>query len=231
MHIRFTGFNRPEYFRTVIDSWNRVRGIEKTQAILHLEPSEHVSVMRDIFFDINTHWATCDVNSERLGVLVNPWAALDEGFSVDDFVILAEDDVVVSDDVLEYFDGVRHLMDEKTLAVCAFSKDGGNPFTVQRSARFSPLVWGTTRYMWTTYLRETWDKDYSTGNPDGSCAGWDHNINRILKNENMHVISPLASRSDHIGELGGIHMVPELFESSKGRDFRSSREEGEFILE
>lgn len=224
MHIRFTATNRPRYFKKVIDSWNSVRGISQVSTYAHVEPTPARQEMLDIFFDIESKSATAVLNETRNGVLVNPWEALNDGFQVDDYVILAEDDIVVSDDILEYFDSARQLLTNKSLGVCAFTRQGGKPYHVERRPSFSPLVWATTKEMWEKYLKDSWDKDYSSGNPDGTCAGWDHNINRILAREEMHFITPMQSRSDHIGEIGGTHMVPELFESSRGVDFKKQRE-------
>lgn len=226
--LRFTGYNRPNYFQLAVDSWNQVRGIEDCDVALHLEPSDvrTEDKMLDAFYSLRAKSHTLVLNNSRYGVLVNPWKALDAGFKRADNVILAEDDVIVSSDILEFmlFGLAITPAHPDLMGVCAFSREGGPEDVYEVRRTFSPLIWGTTKEVWTNYLRDTWDKDYSSGNPDGSQAGWDWNINRILAAQDKYFVYPLASRSDHIGEFGGTHMVPELFDESRGVDFKLNRE-------
>lgn len=225
--LRFTGYNRPEYFLPVVHSWNNVRGIERTHATLHLEPSDPVTEqkMMDAFYQLKAGAHTLVLNHSRYGVLLNPWKALEAGFKRSEKVILAEDDVIVSSDILEFMDfGLTVTPAHPDLmGVCAFSREGGPEHIYEVRKSFSPLIWGTTRDIWVNYLRDTWDKDYTSGNADGSQAGWDWNINRILSAQDKYFIYPLASRSDHIGEHKGTHMMPEMFHESRGVDFKLSR--------
>lgn len=222
----FTAYNRPDYFYSTIESWNNVRSISTWNTTFHIEPSEVQLTMADISLNLNTTVTTV-MNDELLGVLVNPWVALDEAFeSGADFVVLAEDDIVVSTDTIEYFQWAssEYQTAYDVLTLNAFSQLGGpKQNQVIRDGSFAPLVWGTWRDRWYDTLRDTWDKDYSTGNPDGSEAGWDWNINRIMQANNYCTVRPVQSRSDHIGELYGTHMTPELFGSSHGVDFLAYR--------
>jgi hypothetical protein len=230
--IVFTAYNRPNYFEDTVKSWNNVRGFTGIPVMVHLEPSPTAETMGNIAFKLNT---SVDVflNEERQGVLTNPWNALDGAFSRGaDFVILAEDDIVVSQDILEYFEwtAIEYATAYNVLAVCAFSHvGGGKPGHVVQDDHFSPLIWGTWSDRWYRYLRDTWDKDYTSGNPDGSEAGWDWNIKRIMTENNLKVIKPLHSRSDHIGEHLGTHMTPDMFSGSRGADFSPNRGRARFL--
>lgn len=220
----FTAYNRPEYLQQTISSWNNVRNLDSWNTTFYIEPSEDQELISSIAMNLNTT-VTTRINSERLGVLVNPWNAINTAFeNGSDFVVLAEDDVVVSQDILEYFEwtSVEYETAKKILVVNAFSKLGGKANQLTQDPQFSPLIWGVNRKNWETYLRDTWDKDYSSGLPDGSEAGWDWNINRILASYDMYVIRPMQSRSNHIG-LFGTHMTPDLMESSQGQDFSEIR--------
>lgn len=229
----FTAFNRPDYFRKVIDSWNQVRNISDWNVSFHIEPSNMSEIMADMAFRLNSN-LTVHNNENRLGVLVNPWNALNTAFEGGaDFVVIAEDDVLVSQDILEFFEwtSVEYETGHDVLAVNAFSQIGGgksNQITVD-DPKFSPLVWGIWKNRWETHIRDTWDKDYSSGNPDGSEAGWDWNINRIITNNNMLIVKPLQSRSDHIGEMAGTHMTPDLFPTSRGADFEIARGRNRYV--
>lgn len=227
----FTAYNRPEYLQSTITSWNGVRNLRSWNTAFFVEPSENRNEVENIALSLQTN-VTLHNNETKLGVLVNPWHALDTTFQGGaDFVVLAEDDVLVSSDILEYFEWAseEYSTAYKILSLNAFSNLGGTKSNqLTQSSQFSPLVWGTWKDRWEETLRDTWDKDYSTGNSDGSEAGWDWNINRILQKYDWSVIKPLQSRSTHIG-IQGTHMTPDDFESSIGVDFQATRGRQRYI--
>lgn len=222
----FTAYNRPFYLQQVVESWNAVRNLQQWNTTFFIEPSEVQEEILTLAFNLITS-VTSFVHPERVGVLTNPWEALNDAFERGvDFVVLAEDDVVVSQDILEYFEwaAIEYQTGHNVLAVNAFSQStDGKPNQIELTSKFSPLVWGVWKDRWYKYLKDTWDKDYSTGNPDGSEAGWDWNINRIIKDNNLTVVKPLHSRSDHIGQYLGTHMTPDLFDQSRGTNFSQVR--------
>lgn len=228
----FTAYNRPYYMQDTIKSWNQVRNLRQWNATFHVEPSDLQDQVIDQALLLETT-TTIVVNPEKLGVLVNPWQAIDSAFSRgSDFVVIAEDDIAVSQDILEFFEwaSIEYQGAKDVLCINAFSSvGGGKQNELIQHRMFSPLVWGTWHDRWNSYLRDTWDKDYSTGKPDGSQAGWDWNINRILQAEKMTVLGPVQSRSDHLGEYGGTHMVPALYPSSRGAGFVQDRGRSRFI--
>lgn len=222
----FTAYNRPEYLRQTIASWNTVRNVDRWNTTFFIEPSDVETEISDIAITLNST-VTPRFNAVKNGVLLNPWVAIDSAFeSGADFVVLAEDDVAVSQDTLEFFEWAAEEYEKAANVLCvnAFSRIGeGKANQVSRSSTFSPLVWGIWRDRWQTHLRDTWDKDYSSGNPDGSEAGWDWNINRIMAQKDLFAIRPLLSRSDHLGQFDGTHMTPEFYEESRGLGFEQIR--------
>lgn len=227
----FTAYNRPQYLQPTVDSWNSVRKLDQWKTTFFVEPSDKLEEVNNIALSLNTQ-VTIEVNPERLGVLVNPWNALDTAFNNGaDFVVIAEDDIVVSQDILEFFEytAIEYETSYDVLCVNAFSSlGGGAPRDLTSERRFSPLIWGTWRHRWDLHLRDSWDKDYSSGKPDGSEAGWDWNINRILEAEQMRVIKPVQSRSNHIGVIG-THMTPDLMPTSQGADFAETRGQCRYV--
>jgi hypothetical protein len=95
---------------------------------------------------------------------------------------------------------------------------------VARTTKFCPLIWGTWADRWYEHISDTWDFDYSSGNPDGSEAGWDWNLSRIAIAKRKHFVFPTLSRSNHIGQFQGTHMRPENFESSTAPTFKADHE-------
>jgi hypothetical protein len=219
--------HRLAYLRATLASWLHVRDLDKWSFSFFVEPGEF---QEDTLLAINRWIAESELtdtvvvcNEGRLGVLGNPWYALDSSFKAGaDFTVLVEEDIIVSSGLLEYMSEAHMTYRDEldVLGVCASSfHEQGDPSVMYTAADFCPLVWGTWRDRWYKFLRDTWDKDYSTGNPDGSEAGWDWNIRRrILPRFGMTFVHPQVSRALHIGEFG-IHMRPEDFRASQSTNF------------
>jgi hypothetical protein len=229
--ITFTAFHRRFYLREAVSSWNQNGSQLLNWPVSYcLEPSDPstVGVMIDEFNQLECADLTGVVNETRQGVLRNPYVALTQAFDYgNDFVILAEDDVVVSEDTIEYFEWAMETYkeDPNVLAVLAFSRISGeegypNPSLVSRTKVFCPLIWGTWSNRWDSIIKPNWDLDYSSGKPDGSEAGWDWNMMRLAVNHGMDFIYPHASRSNHIGKFGGTHTSEHSFPESQAASFR-----------
>ena len=222
--------DRPSYLRTTLDSWKSVRLISEWPFRFHIEPSSRRSMCVDIINQWIDETGLSDVdliyNSSRLGVLRNPWHALENAFvSGAEFALLAEEDIIVSSDILEYVSevGRRYCSSSEVLAICASNFGNGTDRSITYLAPdFCPLIWGTWSDRWFNILRDTWDLDYSTGNADGSQAGWDWNIKmRLIPRLSMVCAHAEVSRALHIGEYG-VHMLPADFPASQARNFQRS---------
>lgn len=215
--------DRPHYLAQSLDSWSAVRGVEDWAFVFAVEPGPHAAECSEL---IRHRLAACEVdvvlNPVRRGVLGNPHFVLGLGFERSEFVVLAEEDVLASNDVLEFFayGNAAFSDDADVLAVCASGLDtapSASPAAWSRVCDFRPLVWATWRDRWEDVLRDTWDLDYTSG-PTRDESGWDWNIGRLLESRGMHCVFPDVSRSLHIGKHG-VHMLPELFELSQARSY------------
>lgn len=221
--------NRPSYLYRTLESWSKVRSLEEWLFRFHVEPGPLQAVCVAMITAWRNNSGLSDVeivcNEQRLGVLRNPWAAFDSSFrNGTGFVVLVEEDIIVSTDVLEFFlrTSVNYSSRSEVLAVCgSYFGELGDPSETYLAQDFCPLVWGTWRNRWNDVLRDTWDLDYSSGNSDGSEAGWDWNIKkRLLPQRNMVCVFPRVSRALHIGEYGA-HMQPRDFKDSQSPAFVS----------
>lgn len=216
--IVLTAFNRPSYLKQVLESWSNVRGAQGWDFIARIEPSELEREVRKEFEDLDLfgpEFASFQIitNDMVLGVLEHPYVAFqdlfDDGY---DFVVRAEDDLLVSDDILEFFSWVAETYEEdgEILTAVGFTEEVGADDRVRRARSFDPWVWGTWRDRWESEIGPTWDHDYSTYNDfPGNQSGWDWNLNtRIIPRLGYQSIYPLASRVQNIGEYG-IHGTPE----------------------
>lgn len=217
--VLLTAFDRPHYLAPVLDAWARVRGLHDWHLRFAVEPSEagdEVLALVRSFVRETGHPDTGVVrNPTRLGVLENPYAHLDALFGAGHgFVVRAEDDLLVADDVLELFAHVAtaYADDASVATAHAFSPDppGAGSAELIRTPAFCPWVWGTWRDRWLDLLGPTWDRDYSTynGSP-GFETGWDWNLNtRIFPTHGLGAVAPAVSRVQNIGAHGE-HGTPD----------------------
>jgi hypothetical protein len=215
--VVFTVGGRVAYLRRTLESWAGVRGVEDATLIFLAEPSATTDVMLACLAAGEfAGQALVSGNRMRLGVSGNPWHAMQTGFRLADFVILAEEDTPVSSDVLEYFAWARqeYQYNARIMAVCAhqIGEPLGGDGDVMRSAHFSPVVWGTWAERWIGFFRDRW----------GSPNGWDSRVNQMLRGEDSQVVIPARSRSQHIGEHGGAHCTPGYFPRTVSRSWSAS---------
>lgn len=228
--VAFTVNNRTGYLAWVLESWRETRGVEEAHLIFRCEPGcpEAVALCEAVDFAAET---TVTVNPERFGVLGNPWQALAAGFWRSDFVILAEEDLIVSMDVLEYLTWCRdrYRDDPQVLAVTThqhYEQPGGVAGVMPQRFDQDPdphlWVWGTWRDRWETCLRDDWDFDYRA-------RGWDWRIKDYwLMTKRMRLMAPCLSRSQHIGRVGGVHCTPDQYETMRSRCFTAVVEPQEY---
>lgn len=116
--ITLVAYNRPSYLQRVLDCLARCRGIEKYTVFMFLEPvnPEVEAVARKFTAAQRT---VIYVNPVTFGFPHNLRQAVEVGFTHADFCILVEDDILLAEDALEYFEWARE----------AYAKDG-DIFTV-----------------------------------------------------------------------------------------------------
>lgn len=238
--VVMTVCDRPDYLRQTLARWANVAGVDEPDWYFMLEPTEQQARCWQLVHDfvgaaLPGEGFVIWPNERRLGVLENPYRGLQLAFDTGyDYVILAEDDVLVSRDVLAYHawaaERCRSLAD--VLAVCSHTIDGGpgGEYDAGFLAKFDPLVWGTWAEKWRRVIDPTWDHDYSSGPGGRVQAGWDWELNRQLQQRGMTTVTPYRSRSMHIGQHGGTHCTPEMYPATASRCFTAEREPGDYCL-
>lgn len=226
--IFFTVYNRIEYLKSTLEQWKNVRGIENYDIYFRVDPSD---ITEDIIEEINNFSNNINTNTktilnlEKQGCAKNSWNGFNDLFKSYDFVILAEDDILPSTDVLEYFTFLeRKYRDDNEIAAISanYEFSGYEPYAVSRVNIFRGQIWGTWKNVWEKFIKDTWDFDYSTGVNDGP-SGWDWNLTlRVLPQNNLKIIVPHSSRSQHIG-VNGIHCDMYLFDETQMKSFKLER--------
>lgn len=227
--IVFTVHMRPWYLREVLASWGEVRGIQDWRIIFKVEPSPLITEVTKVIDHFRHPDKQVVFNPEKLGVLVNPWDGLDTSFRTGaQFSVVAEEDLIVSDDVLEYLTWARdEFLDQPRVlgAMCQMQGmfESDDPSEVALVQDFNPWIWGTWTSRWKSVLRDTWDKDYSSGG--ATDGGWDWNIaKRLLPRFDMVMAVTGAARSQNIGKFLGTHASPDDFEGTQAKTFSNHRD-------
>jgi hypothetical protein len=193
---------REKYLRQALDSWAHVRGIQDAHLLFCLEPRPPrspfpVAEFRE-FLRRSFRSAEVVVNAERLGCFLNTQYAMTLAFAEGpDFAVLAEEDMVVSTDVLEYFTWAqRYAADPVVQAVCSHVfVSAARADQAVRTSWFSPLVWGTWPDRWASYISPGWGG--VPGNPDA----WDAGLRSRICEDRKACVFPALSRSQHIGRV------------------------------
>jgi hypothetical protein len=196
---------RQKYLRASVDSWARVRGADQAQFVFCLEPSgsfpagEFTEYVQRLF--PRPSRAVVLQSAAPFGCLKNTRRAMELALLGDGFGVVAEEDVEVSDDILEYFTWARDAYrdDPKTVAVCAHTRSSKveNRGAVVRASWFAPLVWGAWRDRWDSVLAPAWGPQEGSNNPES----WDNKLKQVIVSGGYQAVFPARSRSLHIGEL------------------------------
>lgn len=227
--VVMTVCQRPFYLKPVLDGWMKVRGYQDWPFIFMVENTPTRDAMIAVIEEFNHPNKTVVLNAERLGVLENPFAGLAKAFDIDryEFVVLAEEDLLPSTNILEFFDVAHGAMihNSRILAACAqglpdLEPEGWKPkpYELELKQSFKVWLWGTTHENWYLYIRDTWDHNYSTGTQYQS--GWDWNLDlRVLPELNMKCLFPKTSLVDNLGQWLGAHASPSEYEASRPLGF------------
>jgi hypothetical protein len=251
MGVMVTACSRPQYFRRTLDSWAAARNISEVDSFT-------VALGRSAAKGEQA--GLVDEFSQKIGFNAwiledSPVAAASHGMhraiaeavsfvfagTTAEFVVAGEEDVVVSDDVLEYMEWASRVFEGQpdVLAVCAHDMTGcgwdkPSPGNVDASPRrvrlrhyFNPWVWGTWRDKWSGVLLPQWE--YC--DPPRWGTGYDWNIaTRIVPAGRFVCAVPDASRSQNIGEHGGVYSTPDIFTAQQTLSFREHREPVDYSM-
>lgn len=226
--IFFTAYNRPHYLKQCLEQWAKVKNLEQFDVYFRVDPSimtEEVIEEINVFSKKVSARVKTILNLEKQGCAQNTWNGFNDLFNQYDFVVLTEDDILPSTDIADYmsFLGRKYHSDKEIAVVSAnYEFEDNDPHAVSRVDIFRGQIWGTWKDVWDTYIRDTWDFDYSTGVEDGP-SGWDWNLTlRVLPQNKLKTIVPHSSRSQHIGVLG-LHCDEKVFDSTQMKSFKPER--------
>lgn len=251
--VVMTAKNRPGYLARSLESWTKARHAYCMSAfVLALGRSPVENEMAGLAVREHRLPVTVRMDSEQAAASPGVHRALGEAidFALSEpgvnFVVCTEEDVEVSDDVLEYMAWARHLMDRNSelLVACAHNKGGcgwdnlhAGPQDAdvdQQVARprayYNPWCWGISRDSWFKIIRPQWDWECNTGGAADSGYDWNMAI-RIMPRGGYLAVVPDAARSQNIGKYGGVYSTPEIYELQLALSYRPHRPPGIYWLE
>jgi hypothetical protein len=199
---------REKYLRQALDSWTRVRGVDDWHLVFCVEPAPRFPVRDFSWWAADQfHSVSVVANPRVLGCLANTRQAFEAGFSAGArFTVMAEEDLEVASDTLEYFAWAEEAYrdDQGVMAVCGHAKAAAWPAPaadVVRASWFSPLVCGTWAGRWESFIRPRW-KGHTGSVWDGlDSQAWDTSLRWEIREAGRSSIFPVRSRALHIGEF------------------------------
>jgi hypothetical protein len=236
MAVVMTAHRRPYYLCQALESWQATDGMTELAGFhVALDASDRTQQMAGL---LNSYsFASWTLNLPPRGSQVNPVQAIAELFARHpevSFAVLAEEDLLVSADVLTFMSWAADEFrdDQHVLTVCAHpGRDGTDPELAFFTEGFSPWIWGTWRDRWDSVICPTWDRNYSTGDAECPQSGWDWNLNkRIIPRGGYVSVAPDITRSQNIGEHEGVHALPADFPGTVLASFRQDSHAGKFRL-
>jgi hypothetical protein len=251
--VMITACSRPDYLTKTLRSWREARGIMGTHSFTvalggnsQAEPAATVPGMRGTIRGSGIVTDTYRDRRPGAGLHYAIWDAANYVFNAYqdvDFLIFGEEDIVVGQDVFEYFDWARDRFggDPRVLLACAHNR-GGQGWDAHRPAEdadedeqtvalehyFNAWVWGTWRDRWMDTLRRHWELGPNHGVRHG---GYDWNVqNRFMGSGAFYAAVPAASRTQNIGRTRGVYATETSWRFSQSKSFNRDRGPVEFRL-
>ena len=226
--VTIVAFNRPQYLKRVTAALAAARGVEEATVLFFLEPAnrEVIRAARAFAASGRSKRSMVQVNPVIFGMPHNLRQAVEVGLTRSDFVVLLEDDIVVSPDALEYLNWARrrYADDPGVFSVSLYADIGraenmaepGDPdelapsewFAAARRDWFTPWGWGfwRDRFEPVAHVYTGYDNQMNMEYLGVALS----NIGQEVEGSsglrgNRSEIFPLLSRSNNIGVEGGIH--------------------------
>lgn len=246
-----TAWKRPEYLRTTLAFWQAAGPHQLREVAVALGRSHRHDDMMDVIteaersFGKRIHVIPDSSRAERSpGMHRALGEAIDTAFGQLDakWVLLGEEDVIVSDDALPYVAWAQKQAAENTLCICLHNKGGtgwdgltemrqdgdADQAAVRRLGYFNPWGWCISWQQWVTVARPVWDWDCDSGGEHES--GYDWQMSRLASQGPWHCLVPDAARSQTIGEELGVYSNPDIFPLQQAKSFAVHREDVAYRL-
>jgi GR25 family glycosyltransferase involved in LPS biosynthesis len=210
INIAISAYNRPEYSQRSLAAIFGAKGFtpEKYRIFCALDCYADGSFNQNVYNIYQFFGVIPDVAEQKRGCNYNVKKALELAWEDNpDFVLMIEDDIIISDDALQYIEWAaekyKNDYSVHTIGLWGHDKQPSLPVSqkehgkVMRQNYFTCWGWGTWKDRWEEMLA-TW----TTGD-DSHETSWDVIVSSHLGE--MDEILPVVSRAYNCGEYGGTH--------------------------
>jgi hypothetical protein len=221
------GYNRPDCLRRCLTALARCRSISKFDLRIFIDGGKDSMSLESVNFlpekERPISWFTSKSPTNYGINHHNKWA-VDRTFAESpdtDFVVLLEDDCVLTPDALELAMNFHGLMAVTEANLCAypyhFASLGDPDYrkSPPADADYDKILetqglytsgWCFTRAGWST-IRERWNRLLRTQ------IGWDYSLSYTAWEQKWRSLAPLVSRAQNIGRIGA-HSTAEFFDAN-----------------
>jgi hypothetical protein len=136
--------------------------------------------------------------------------------------VYLEEDVVVAPDILRMANWYLTTQDETkwlSLNLLNYNSSPSDALGLIPSKQFNALGLVIRVHAWRTWFKNYWLDDSVVKRVYGEHphrAGWDWSMNAVLEEQNLRTLTPVLSRSNHIGREDGVHASPEFHDRTFG---------------
>lgn len=194
--ITATFYNRPDATKEMLDRLKACIGIDQYTLICYCEPEfpEVVSLIEQYPYD-----KIVVINESLLGCWQNKISAIKHGFSLSDYVIHLEDDVMLCPDALLFFEFAEKYGNvDNTFSATALSFDESNQEEYLGAVKLKDKYESHGFALW----RKSWDLLTE--------KGWDGSDKFIKDNITGKHVYPVISRCIHRGRYSGSYSHPDM---------------------
>lgn len=225
INITVSLFNRPDYSRQVLDHLAKCINVEHFQILVNIDKSPYQEELAELVAEFSTD---LDIYShmcpKNLGCNKAIYECLDWGFEDADFNVHIEDDILLAQDALQYFEYCANTYVNRQ---AIFTVDGYNnqpydlssnkQYELNATKSFKPWGFGIWKDRWES-IKDRWQFGYGSIYEQGKrvldSGGWDVNMKKNLKGDRYRIYPRLA-RTKNIGAKGGVHTPSEEWHNKK----------------
>lgn len=217
--VTITVHNRPEYFKQVLATLKACPFKEEYTLFIGLEPGCPQTV--EIAQSIDWMPVQYRVNKVKLGVRKNPLELMTWAFSSGSIMnVYLEEDTIVSPDILKLSNWyLENNPEDKYLALSYLNYESTvpniPPTQLVDSNRLTPLGLCIRVYSWKKWFAPNWMSDKQSRKVHGKQYwGWDWTMSAVLALSKLRTLTPLLSRTNHIGRENGTHATADFHDKT-----------------
>lgn len=199
--IVMPAYRRPDYTKQVLEGIRRCYGSEDYFVFIFVDPSPMRDQVIDAIESVDGLDKKYFINERKLGTGDNVYQCLKYGFTLSNFVILFEDDIVPAKDCLKFLEWGRDNFknDPNIFNITTYNRiyvSKTEYYSYEKYPWFTCWGWGTWKDRWENDLKDNWISQKIDGN-------WTDQVNIIRGNRVQ--VRPLLSRSQNIGFKNSVH--------------------------